>query len=155
MESEIKNCQNCKNEFTIEPDDFSFYATMKVPAPTWCPDCRMMRRFAWMGYSTLYKRKCDFTGEQIISFYHPDLPYKVYRQDIWHSDKWDPLSYGREYDFNKSFFEQFRELQLSVPMPALHVEYSTMVQSEYCNAASELKNCYLCVMADRAENCGY
>lgn len=155
MQSETKNCQNCKKDFTIEPDDFAFYETMKVPPPTWCPECRMMRRLAWIGYSTLYKRKCDFTGEQIISFYHPDSLFKVYRQDIWHSDKWDPLSYGREYDFDKSFFEQFHELQLSVPMPALHTAYSTMVQSEYCNAASELKNCYLCFMADRSENCGY
>ena len=155
MQEETRQCQNCKKDFTIEPDDFAFYETMKVPPPTWCPDCRMMRRFAWMGYGSLYKRKCDFTGEDVIIFYHPDSPYKIYRQDIWHSDKWDALSYGRDYDFNKSFFEQFRELQLSVPMPALHTAYSTMVQSEYCNAASELKNCYLCFFADRAENCGY
>ena len=155
MQTETKQCQNCKSSFVIEPDDFGFYATMKVPAPTFCPQCRRMRRLAWIGYSTLYKRKCDFTGDQVISFYHPDVPVKVYRQDVWWSDKWDPLEYGRDYDFSKSFFEQFRQLQLSVPMPALHTAYSTMVQSDYCNAASELKNCYLCFFGDRAENSGY
>ena len=31
--SETKVCQNCHNEFTIEPDDFTFYEKMKVPAP--------------------------------------------------------------------------------------------------------------------------
>jgi RNA polymerase subunit RPABC4/transcription elongation factor Spt4 len=37
---ETKNCQNCKKDFNIEPDDFSFYEKMKVPVPTWCPECR-------------------------------------------------------------------------------------------------------------------
>ena len=36
--SETKTCQNCKNDFIIEPDDFSFYEKMKVPAPTFCPE---------------------------------------------------------------------------------------------------------------------
>jgi len=30
-QNETKNCQNCKNDFTIEPDDFSFYEKIKVP----------------------------------------------------------------------------------------------------------------------------
>ena len=29
--------QNCKKEFTIEPEDFNFYEKIKVPAPTFCP----------------------------------------------------------------------------------------------------------------------
>jgi len=41
MESEIKThstssvqaCQNCKQDFVIEPDDFAFYEKMKVPSP--------------------------------------------------------------------------------------------------------------------------
>ena len=42
--SETKVCQNCKKDFVIEPDDFAFYEKMKVPAPTFCPDCRMTQR---------------------------------------------------------------------------------------------------------------
>lgn len=29
MNSETKNCQNCKSDFIIEPDDFSFYEKIK------------------------------------------------------------------------------------------------------------------------------
>src|SRR3989344_635484 len=136
-------CQNCKQTFAIEPDDLGFYEQIKVPAPTWCPPCRRLRRMGWTGYRILYKRKCDYTGEDIITFYHPAAPYKVYRQDIWWSDKVDAKTYGREYDFNRSFFDQFDELLKSVPLPSLHTEYTTLIESDYCNAAGNLKNSYL------------
>ena len=110
---------------------------------------------AWYGYRILYKRKCDFTGENIITFYHPDLPYKVYKQDVWWSDKWDPKSYGREYDFSRPFFEQYKELMDEVPKASLHTEYTTMINSEYCNAASFQKNGYLCFKHIKGEDAAY
>lgn len=152
---ETKNCQNCKKDFTIEPDDFGFYEQMKVPAPVWCPQCRLLRRMAWYGYRILYKRKCDFTGENIITIYHPDLPYKVYKQDIWWSDKWDPKTYGQDYDFSRPFFEQYKELLDKVPRASLHTEYTTMINSEYCNAASFQKNGYLCFRHITGEDSAY
>jgi len=155
MKTETKNCQNCKKDFTIEPDDFGFYEQMKVPPPVWCPQCRLLRRMSWYGYRMLYKRKCDFTGEDVITIYHPDLPYKVYKQDIWWSDKWDPKSYGRNYDFSRPFFEQFNELMLDVPKASLHTEYTTMINSEYCNAASFQKNSYLCFRHITGEDSAY
>lgn len=33
MNQEIKSCQNCKKDFTVEPDDFAFYEKIKVPSP--------------------------------------------------------------------------------------------------------------------------
>jgi len=38
-QSENRICQNCKSDFIIELEDFSFYEKMKVPAPTFCPYC--------------------------------------------------------------------------------------------------------------------
>src|SRR3989344_8086356 len=133
-------CLNCKSKFEITSDDLQFYSAMKVPPPTWCPECRMIRRLAWQGYRFLYKRKCDFSGDMVLSTIAPDVPYKVYKQDIWWSDKWDPKNYGRDYDFSKSFFQQFDELMREVPLPSLMTEYSTMIGSDYCNAAATLKN---------------
>ncbi len=155
MIQDSRACQNCKENFEIDPDDFGFYETIKVPAPTFCPNCRLLRRMAWMGYRFLYKRNCNFSGEPIITAVHPKSPFKVYKQDIWWSDKWDPKSYAQEYDPERPFLVQFRELFQSVPMPSLYTEYSTMLNSEYCNAAAELKNCYLCFKSDYAENSAY
>ena len=153
--SSVQACQSCTKEFTIEPDDFGFYEQMKVPPPAWCPQCRLLRRLNWIGYRILYKRKCDFTGEDIITFYHPDVSCKVYKQDIWWSDKWDPKSYGRDYDFSRPFFEQYKELLDEVPRASLHTEYTTLINSEYCNAVSFLKNGYLCFRHITGEDNAY
>ena len=155
MNTETKTCQNCKNQFAIEPDDFAFYETIHVPPPTWCPECRLERRIASWGYRMLYKRKCDFTGEETISAIHPDVPLKAYKQDIWWSDKWDPKEYGKEFDPSRPFLAQWRELLYATPWPVLFTDYTTMINSEYCNAAGELKNCYLCFKSDYSENCAY
>jgi len=69
----------------------------------------------WRNERKIYKRKCDFSEKDIISIYSSDKFYKVYDQEIWWSDKWDALDYGRDFDFSKSFFEQFGELMKEVP----------------------------------------
>ena len=155
MNPETKNCQNCKKDFTIESEDFAFYDKIKVPPPTWCPECRLQRRLIWQVYNKLYKRKCDFTGEDVIATHPKNSPYKIYKQEVWWSDKWDPKDYGREYDFSRPFFEQFNELMLDVPLPALNTEYSGLVDSEYCNAATNLKDCYLVFRTTGAEHSAY
>lgn len=155
MNPETKICQNCKNNFTIESDDLGFYEKIKVPPPTWCPECRLKRRLSWQGYQILYKRKCDFTGEEVITTHHKDSPHKIYRQDIWWSDKWDPTEYGKDIDWSRPFLEQYGELLKEVPLPALYTEDSSMIRSDYCNAASECKDCYLCFRTTDAENCAY
>jgi len=154
MNSETKICQNCKKDFVIESDDFSFYEKMKVPSPTFCPECRMMRRLVWMGTRILYRQKFD-SGEEGLTFYPPGTLHKIYSQEKWWSDEFDPKSFGREYDFKKSFFEQWLELFREVPHPTLYTAHTTTVDSPYCNATADIKNCYLCFRTNFAENCAY
>ncbi|PIR44119.1 hypothetical protein COV23_01440 [Candidatus Wolfebacteria bacterium CG10_big_fil_rev_8_21_14_0_10_31_9] len=87
MNFEIKNCQNCKTNFEIVGEDFEFYDKIKVPPPTFCPECRMKRRFMWRNERFLYKRKSDFSGQMIFSGIFPQSPVKIYERDIWVSDK--------------------------------------------------------------------
>lgn len=110
---------------------------------------------AWMGHRILYKRKCAFMHEDIISFYHPEAPRIIYKQDIWWSDKWDAKEYAKDYDFNKPFFENFKQLLETVPQPSLHTEYVSCVNSDYCNGAFRVKDCYLCFGVNDSENCAY
>jgi hypothetical protein len=151
--SEQRNCQSCKKDFTIEPDDFSFYEKMHAPPPTWCPECRMIRRFVWRNERTLFKRKSSHSGKEIFSAFPDDTPFPVYERDYWWSDGWDPMEYGREYDFSRPFFEQFREFLLVVPWPSLSV--AQMVNSEYCNNATNFKNVYLGFSGGDCENSAY
>jgi len=153
IDSQTKICQNCKQEFVIEPDDFAFYEKMKVPPPTWCPECRMIRRMLWRNVAVWHRRKCDATGKNILSMFAPDMPYKVYEQEYWKSDAWDPLSYERNYDFSKTFFEQFRDLFVAVPHPNLIQK--NVVDSEYANFGINLKNCYFVAGSEVAEDSAY
>ena len=104
MKEEIKNCQNCKKDFTIEPDDFGFYEKIKVPLPTWCPDCRLQRRLAFRNERTFYKRPCDLCGADTLSRFDPDRGIVNYCGECWWSDNWDTTSYGQDYDFSRPFF---------------------------------------------------
>ncbi len=152
-EPQTKTCQNCKQEFIIEPDDFAFYEKIKVPPPTWCPECRLQRRLLFFNERTIYKRACSLCKKDFTSIFPADSPYVVYCAECWHSDKWDPLSYGREYDFSKPFFDQLKELFQTVPQLGRNVTTSTLENSDYCNAATYLKNCYLVFNSDYDENC--
>lgn len=151
---ESKQCQSCKNSFTIEPDDFAFYEKIKVPPPTWCPECRLIKRLSMRGERSLFKRKCNLCGQDKILMYPQDSPYTVYCRSCWHSDKWDPISHEKNYDFNKPFFEQFKELFLKVPRLGI-IQQGNMSNSDYTNRVSDNKDCYLIFASADNENCCY
>lgn len=149
----MKVCKQCSLQFEVAQQDLAFYETMKVPEPTLCPSCRMQRRMCIRNERKLYKRKCDFTGEDIVSMYPPDTPFKVYNQFIWWSDKWNVFDYARDFDFSRPFFEQFYELMLDVPRTNLQNRANE--NSGYCNDTSNLKNSYLCFNGEQGENYYY
>ncbi len=153
MSSEIRNCQNCKKDFAVESEDFDFYKKMDVPPPTWCPDCRMMRRLVFWNEHNFFKKIEKRTGKELLSTYPPESGIEIYERDYWWSDAWDPLQYGKEINWNRPFLEQVRELSLVVPWPSRSCV--NLVDSSYSNNASELKNCYLCFNADVSEDSMY
>jgi len=102
---------------------------------------------------SLYKRKCDATGKEIISIYSPDTPFKVYDQKYWWSDKWEPMEYGKNYDWNKSFFEQFEELSIQFPRQNLYQK--NCIDSPWTNREYDSKNCYLDIAGFKNEDCAY
>jgi uncharacterized protein YbaR (Trm112 family) len=155
MNQEIKQCQNCKQEFVIEPDDFAFYEKIKVPPPTFCPECRFQRRLAFRNERKLFRNVNARTGEKILTIYPPESEMVVYTDEDFRSDVWDPMEYGVDYDFSKPFFEQFLKLFKKVPRPARNYYVDTMVNSDYSANAGWLKNCYLLFNSDHNEDCDY
>lgn len=155
MTNSAPSCQNCKQTFRIEPEDFAFYEKIRVPAPTWCPGCRFQRRLTFYNLLSLHKRKCDLCGKDSISLFHPDAPYTVYCPTCWWSDNWDPLSYGQDYDFSRPFFEQINELWHSVPLLGLSIDPPTLATSPYCNDAGNLRNSYLIFHGNDDQDCAY
>ena len=153
MEEETKICQNCKKDFLIDTEDFNFYEKIKVPAPTWCPDCRQQRRYAWRNERTLYRRNCDLCGKSKVSVISPNKPYKVYCNECWWGDGWNPEEYGQDFDFNRPFFEQFAELLKKVPRQILLMK--NCVNSDYTHHSIDNKNCYYSFSIFVSENVLY
>lgn len=157
-----KKCVNCWKLFQISDTELELlekfsakinWITQKIPPPTHCPDCRKQRRLSFRNERNLYKRRCDATGKQIISNYSPDKLYKVYwTLERW-SDKWNPLEYWRDYNFDKPFFDQFNNLFCEIPQLSLLVYQ--MENSNFCNNSWQLKDCYLIFWSWTSENCYY
>jgi len=153
MESQTKICQNCKKDFIIETDDFSFYEKIKVPPPTFCPHCRAERRLAYKNERKLFKVKDALSGKDIFSIYPQECGKRIITNEDWRSDGWDGMDYGKDFDFSKTFFGQFRELGKEIPLLATRTQ--RMVNSPYCANATALKNCYLCFGSCDSEDCMY
>ena len=84
---EWKTCAVSGTKFAIYQSDVDLLAklsptfdatTQTIPLPTHCPEERQRRRLLFRNERKLYKRKCDATGETIVSMYSPDNPRTVY-----------------------------------------------------------------------------
>lgn len=153
MPNSQQNCKNCNGNFEVTETHQKFYEKMKVGAPTLCPKCRMQRRLAFRNDRSLYKTKSALSGESIITMYNPKHGFKVYEQKEWYGDAWDPMDYGRDFDFSKPFFEQFAELQKVVPR--FNVFNLDTENCDYVNYAPHCKNCYLLFGSWFDEDCLY
>lgn len=153
MQSETHKCQKCKQDFLIEIEDFDFYQKIKVPLPTFCVECKMQRRMSYRNTHSLYKIKDSFSGEDIISIYSKDKDLVVIDQKTWWSDKWDPFDYGVNYDFSRSFFEQWNDFRNKFPLQSMSNSRAT--NSDYCNVAEESKDSYLVSASWKVERSFY
>ena len=160
---EKKLCRISGQEFFVTDKDLEFYDKISpvfagqkylIPSPTLCPEERQRRRLTFRNERKFYHRKCDKTGNQIISIYSPDKPYLVYDQNIWHGDSWSPLEYGVSFDFNRHFFDQFQDLFLRTPKMNLFHQAENE-NSEYSHLSSYNKNCYLLTAGNENEDCYY
>jgi len=154
MDSQVKVCQNCKNEFIIEDEDFQFYKKISVPPPTWCPECSTAERMTWRNERSLYWRECDLCKEKTLSMYQKDSLFSVFCHKCWISDNWDPLSFGRNFDFTKDFFTQFIEVQRKVPRASV-LQYGTSINCDFTNYTRNTKNVLLAYSVSTGENVLY
>lgn len=134
-------CPQCKSQFEVADEERKLYDKFGFEPTGFCFECDQQNRLVYRNERKLYRRKCDFSGEDIISIYSPDKPYKVYKNDIWYGDGWEGLDYGRDFDFNRPFFEQMKELQLEVPRVA--IIQVNCENSDYCNMCVGNKDSYL------------
>ena len=149
----MKECQNCHQSFTIDPEDFEFYEKISVPPPTFCWKCRFQRRLAYRNERHAFWNVSAKSGKRIISIFPPDSGLTIYDEKEWRSDDWDGLDYGRDFDFSRPFFDQMHELAKSVPRFGPHTEDN--VNCEFIINSGWSKNSYLVCNSTGAEDCAY
>ncbi len=158
-----QSCKQCSTAFEVTDDDLALLKklsptiggkTFDLPPPTLCFSCRLQRRLAFYNCRTLYRRTCDKTGKPIISVFSPDKPFTVYATDVWWSDEWNPMDYGRDVDFSRPMFPQIQELLQATPQIGLAI-LGDNINSDFTNDNYKTKNCYLIFDGERAEDCYY
>ncbi len=147
-------CRLSGERFYVRPEDIAFYREIGVPLPTLKPSERMRRRLAYSSGYNLFRVSSATSGKPVISVYPPNTPYKIYEHEIWFSDQWNPLEFGRIPDMHNDFFSQFHALQRAVPRPNLNND-SSNVNSNYVNNSIYLKNCYMTFDSLYGENLYY
>lgn len=160
---EWKVCEVSGAEFPITQKDLKFYAAIsptfgwekyQIPTPRLCPEERQIRRLLFRNERKLYRRKCDATGESMISMYTEDSVYKIYNTKTRWSDSWNPLDYSLK-DMNwMSIVQVLDSLTKNVPKVSL-INDDVSENSNYVNQTTYLKGCYLVFDADHCESCLY
>src|SRR3989344_1176583 len=148
-----KVCVDCKKEFIIDSGDFILYEKIRLEIPEQCFFCRLKQQLAYFNFGKFRKGISDLSGESLITILPNNARYPIYKSSEWWSDRWDSLSFGQNYNSNKPFFDQLKELQEKVPRP--HQIGTNNTNSDWCDDGWENKNCYLTRSFLRCENLSY
>ncbi len=148
-----QQCKQCSKTFVITSSDQQFYNQMSVPVPQICSACRMQRRLAWRNERTFYKGGCAKCKKHIVSQFSPEEGLLVYCETCYWNDSWSGQDYARDFDFTRTFGEQFNDLNRAVPhMAMIHTESQNC---EYTHLAANNKDCYMIIESSNNEQCSY
>lgn len=123
-----------------------------LPLPTLSPLARMRRRMMFRNERGLYKSQSCISGKPLISLYAPESGYKVVNFDE-SINQVNPEMYGIIYDSNKTFLEQYA--QLNMTMPKVAIINLANENGTYDNYSSENKHVYMNADIMWSENVSY
>lgn len=159
-------CKNCGQNFTITDEEKLFidkispsYSGVKyqIPPPELCPNCRLALRTVQRNEQYLYRNKSALSGKPLISLYSQNTEWgknlKIYDYNEWWSDSFDGMNYGRDFDFNRPFFEQFAELFKEVPL--VNLMQLNNENSPFTTGTAYCKNCHLINCSENCQDCYY
>ncbi|MEA3399403.1 MAG: hypothetical protein U9R00_02735 [Patescibacteria group bacterium] len=86
--------------------------------------------------------------------YSEERTKTVHCMDCWNSDERDPSVLSKDYDFSRSFFEQFKVFREKAPILFAH-HTGTLVRSDFTNYSADNKDCYLSYSVIGSENIIY
>lgn len=123
-----------------------------LPIPKLNPDQRLQRRLAYRNERFLFRNKSSLSGKDLITIYHPDSDLKIISKEEWQDT--DNKQFSADFDFSKTFFEQFHELSSKTYKQAL-VQAGNVQNSDYTHFCGYIKDCYLLFDSGKSEGCIY
>jgi hypothetical protein len=144
-------CATCREGFAIPLDQEALYGSLGMPLPENCFYCRARQRLAFWPFGRFRKGKSDLSGTPLITIYPEKSRFPIYHSSEWYSDKWEPFS--MEYDPNRPFMDQFKELQEKIPRPHQYGKNNT--DCDWSEDVWESKRCYLSRAIISAEDISY
>ena len=157
-----KTCRVSGKQFAITDKDLAFYKkisptfageTFSIPPPTISPAERIRALTLHRNEKNLFHNISCFSKKSLISIYPPNYFGKVCSREEWFSDQWDGTEYGIDFDFSKTFFENFSILEKDIPKAATVTIDNE--NSEFTTGTGYCKNCYLINSSEHAEDCLY
>ncbi len=136
MKTETKICEECKQNFVITEGELALYKKVDIELPTLCFFCRVKLHLSFWLFGKFRKGKSDLSGESLITVLPEKSRYPIYTLHEWHSDKWDAMDYGIDYDNDQPFFEQLQNLQEKIPHP-----HQTGIKNTGCDWCDDVWNC--------------
>ncbi len=148
-----KICEHCGENFTISEGELALYKKVDIELPTLCFFCRVKLHLSFWMFGKFRKGKSDLSGENLITVLPEKNRYPIYTLHEWHSDKWDAMNYGIDYDPAVSFLKQLQDLQEKVPHP--HQNGANNTKCDWCDDVWNSKNCYLSRSMEHCEDLLY
>lgn len=151
--SQVRTCHISGQKFFVSDQEEEYCRSQNIPLPNISPIERIRAVTSFDNCLHLYNGQCAWTKESILTTLPPELGHITYNPDVFIGSEWDPLSYGRDYDFSRPFFDQFTDLFQLVPLPSRFLTLSTLENSDFVNGVTGAKNCYLIFNCTTCEDC--
>ena len=136
--------------FEISDLEINLRKKLRAAMPEKLPKFLFRELNAFWWHFGLHKRKCDGTGEEIISVFDENCPYPVWHRDYWTKNANPP---SIDYDSSQPFFSQLWKLFQQCPIP-----HNIGTGNENCDYTDDWwygKNCYLCHSGFKCEDISY
>ncbi|MFH1253722.1 MAG: hypothetical protein V1664_05360 [Candidatus Uhrbacteria bacterium] len=111
-----RTCVLTGEKWQMTDEEISWYKKFNVPPSKVSPQTRWWLTAGWFTSFQWWWNKHAETGKPLLSFIHPATGLKILPDKEWFDR--DFTDRGLMFDLQKSFFEQLRQLQLSVPIRA-------------------------------------
>ena len=98
-----KQCTRCDTVFELDKAAVEFYKQFDVSNPELCSKCKKIQLMCWRNERTFYPATCSKCKTSMISCFNPAYAAPVMCNDCWWSTDFNPLQYGRDYDFSRPF----------------------------------------------------